>query len=97
MNMLQWENRWIYKGSYTVPPCEQYVYWNVISKVYPISQLHLDLFRQKLDGIYDGLGTSGNTRVIQRGFNKDVAFVTAGAAMLGGAVMGAVGMLASMW
>ena len=84
MDMLQWDNRWIYKGSHTYPPCEQYVYWNVISRVYPIDEVNLDLFKQKLNDIYPGLGETGNTRVIQRGFNKNVAFVSSGAAMLSG-------------
>ena len=95
--MLQWENRWIYKGSHTHPPCEQYVYWNIISRIYPISKVHLELFKQKLDGIYMGLGSTGNSRVIQRGFNKDVAFVTSAAQKVGGIMLGLVGVFASMW
>ena len=38
MEIVDWNNRWIYKGSMTTPPCEQFVYWNIIKKVYPISQ-----------------------------------------------------------
>jgi len=36
MEMVDWKNRWSYKGSVTTPPCETSVYWNVISTVYPI-------------------------------------------------------------
>jgi len=36
MDLVDHEARWIYKGSETFPPCEQYVYWNIISRVLPI-------------------------------------------------------------
>lgn len=36
MDVLEFEDRWTYKGSLTTPPCEQYVYWNIMRKVYPI-------------------------------------------------------------
>ena len=44
MELVDMNNRWIYKGSMTVPPCESMVYWNVLSTVYPIKQEHLDQF-----------------------------------------------------
>ena len=45
MQMVDSTNRWVYKGSVTTPPCATYVYWNVLSTIYPISQKHLDLFK----------------------------------------------------
>lgn len=45
MEMVDFENRWVYKGSVTTPPCATFVYWNVLSKIYPVSQKHLDLFK----------------------------------------------------
>lgn len=36
MDVIDLENRWIYKGSRTMPPCGRYVYWSVINRVYPI-------------------------------------------------------------
>jgi len=45
MMMVDYTNRWVYKGSVTTPPCAKYVFWNVLSTVYPISQKHLDLFK----------------------------------------------------
>ena len=36
MDHLDWSHRWVYKGSKTIPPCEKFVYWNVIDTVYPL-------------------------------------------------------------
>lgn len=47
MEMVDSNNRWIYKGSVTTPPCATYVYWNVLSTIYPVSQKHLDMFVNK--------------------------------------------------
>lgn len=48
MQMVDNNNRWVYKGSVTTPPCARFVYWNVMSTIYPISQKHLDLFKKQL-------------------------------------------------
>jgi len=45
---IDWTQRWVYKGSKTQPPCEQFVYWNVLKTVYPISQADLDHFKAKM-------------------------------------------------
>lgn len=44
--MVNTDDRWIYKGSVTTPPCAQSVYWNVLRTVYPIKKEHLDLFKK---------------------------------------------------
>jgi len=36
MDTIDFDNRWIYKGSRTMPPCGRYVFWNILHKVYPI-------------------------------------------------------------
>ena len=70
MSDLDYSHRWIYKGSKTQPPCNLFVYWNVLTKIYPISQTQLDLISAKLDkaGI-NTEGTNGNYREVQKGFN----------------------------
>jgi len=35
-SVLDTNNRWVYKGSLTTPPCDHHVYWNVLRQVYPI-------------------------------------------------------------
>ena len=38
MMLIDTNDRWIYKGSVTTPPCTAFVYWNVLRTVYPISE-----------------------------------------------------------
>ena len=45
MEMVDGNNRWIYKGSVTTPPCATYVYWNVMSTIYPVKAKHLQQFQ----------------------------------------------------
>jgi len=65
--MVDTNNRWVYKGSVTTPPCAKTVYWNVVRTVYPIKQKHLDyyinyqLVRNKLQNIKK----TGNNRRVQ--------------------------------
>lgn len=66
MNNLDYTERWVYKGSNTQPPCNKYVYWNVLKTIYPISQYNLDMIAAQLQeaGI-DATGENGNWREIQ--------------------------------
>jgi carbonic anhydrase len=36
MEIVDFNTRWVYKGSMNEPPCEQFVYWNLIDAIYPI-------------------------------------------------------------
>ena len=64
MMMADTDNRWIYKGSVTTPPCHRFVYWNVLKTVYPIKQRHLDQFKAQLARAENGkLAEWGNWRV----------------------------------
>lgn len=36
MSTVNMEDRWMYKGSRTVPPCNQYILWAVLEQVYPV-------------------------------------------------------------
>ena len=48
VNFVDFDNRWVYQGSVTTPPCAQKVFWNQITTVYPIKQRHLDQFKNQL-------------------------------------------------
>ena len=76
MEMINHNQRWVYKGSLTTPPCTTNVYWNVLSTVYPIQQKHLDLFKAQLNRGEDGaLDERGNYRIIQPINGQDVRYV----------------------
>lgn len=79
MQMVDNGNRWVYKGSVTTPPCATYVYWNVMSTIYPISQRHLDLFKAQLNlGEGGQLDERGNWRAIQTVDKHEVAYIMTG-------------------
>ena len=48
LSLVNTDNRWVYRGSVTTPPCAQNVYWNVMTTVYPIKQEIVDKFKSKL-------------------------------------------------
>merc|ERR1719281_2082833 len=78
MEMVDFNNRWVYKGSVTTPPCLRFVYWNVLSTIYPVSQKHLDNFKARLEAGTTNLGTVGNWRKIQPVDEHNVIYVQKG-------------------
>ena len=68
MTMVDMKNRWIYKGSVTTPPCARFVYWNVLSTIYPVSEITLQKFKSKQlnQGENGLLDAHGNYREIQQ-------------------------------
>jgi hypothetical protein len=48
MLMVDTDNRWVYKGSVTTPPCAGLVYWNVVRTVYPLPPRFLEGFKNQL-------------------------------------------------
>ena len=62
MELLDFEERWVYRGSSTTPPCESGYLWNVLATVYPIREDTLKKFKAAQavastwygEGTYDG-------------------------------------------
>lgn len=66
MEIIDHEDRWIYKGSETFPPCEQFVYWNVVKRVLPIRIAEFARFKALMETRKDKLGgVTHNNRAIQ--------------------------------
>ena len=64
MMALDTDNRWVYKGSVTTPPCGKFVYWNVLQTVYPINATYVEWFKEKqLSRGANNLKETGNWRV----------------------------------
>lgn len=75
MNLVDTNNRWAYKGSLTTPPCSKTIYFNVLTKVYPIKYHHVNFFRKHLNKT-KGLMQSGNWRAVQPIETQDVKLIT---------------------
>lgn len=62
MSVINMNDRWVYKGSLTTPPCSEGLYWNFVKTVYPIKQYHLNYY-------YQALYANGNkdTKVFDKG------------------------------
>ena len=63
--MVSTDARYVYKGSLTTPPCTESIYWNVVTKVYPIKVKHLEAFRSLWQKSAD-ITYEGNYRLIQK-------------------------------
>lgn len=78
LNSLNYEDRWTYKGSISEPPCDHYVYWNVLRTIYPIE---LDRFAFYQDLMYSKkyyLGGKGkNNRKINKIENHFIQYISA--------------------
>ncbi len=64
LEMVDYDARWIYKGSKTRPPCEQFVYWNVLQTVYPIRPEQFKYFQNKMKANEHLIGGIENNRNI---------------------------------
>ena len=60
--MVDTDNRWVYKGSVTTPPCDTIVYWNVLRTVYPIKEKYFNQFKEQMKrGKLEKTGNYRNT------------------------------------
>lgn len=75
LNQVELKRRWIYQGSTSMPPCQTITYWNVLSTIYPISDLNYrKLKSQQLRN--PKLNETGNIRNIQELGSHDQMYIT---------------------
>jgi carbonic anhydrase len=72
MMMVNTNDRWVYKGSVTTPPCDTLVYWNVLRTVYPITAKHLSWFKDKQ---MTRSSMTSNYRVIQELGDRTITII----------------------
>jgi carbonic anhydrase len=77
MELANFEDRWIYKGSVTTPPCDKFVYWNVLRRIHPIKIDQLAMFKEKLRLNEAQIGNSQNNRAIMPINDHGVLYVNA--------------------
>ena len=51
---LDLENRWMYSGSSTSPPCDKSVIWNVLQTPYYVEKKFVDYLKVKQSGFENG-------------------------------------------
>jgi hypothetical protein len=73
LSLVNTDNRWVYRGSVTTPPCAQNVYWNVMTTVYPIKQSVVDKFKKQLTAA--NIKENRRYPLPQEGKNHDVIYV----------------------
>ena len=65
LNLIDYQDRWAYKGAIPEPPCDRYVYWNIVRKVYPIELERYEWYKEFLKSKKAYLGSYKNNRKIQ--------------------------------
>ena len=78
MDIVNFENRWVYKGSMNEPPCEQFVYWNIINGLYPFKIEEFAKFKSLMEKQSHILGTTySNMRQLQVVVDQTVQYIGA--------------------
>mmetsp|Transcript_18408 Transcript_18408/g.31487 ORF Transcript_18408/g.31487 Transcript_18408/m.31487 type:complete len:98 (-) Transcript_18408:20-313(-) len=77
MDVVDFTKRWVYKGSFTQPPCDQQIIWNVIEQVYPITQKDFFLIQQKFQLREADMGGRFNNRALNPIVNHNILFIGA--------------------
>ena len=76
LDALDTDQRWVYKGSVTTPPCATTVYWNVLNRVYPIKPEHFLLYREHIwKRSKTNIDYTGNYREIQEYNGHDLKMI----------------------
>lgn len=80
LDRINFEKRWLYRGSFTTPPCTEGVLFNIIDDVQYILPETLELYRESRSGEEIGdhrcSKCGGNNRVVQPLHDRQLYYVT---------------------
>jgi len=62
LKIVDFEDRWVYKGTETFPPCAEYVYWNIPRRIFLIKIEEFARFTKLMKTQKDKWQASGNNR-----------------------------------
>ena len=62
LKIVDFEDRWVYKGTETFPPCAEYVYWNIPRRIFPIKIEEFARFTKLMDKQKIKWQANGNNR-----------------------------------
>ena len=65
LGLANFENRWVYHGSLTTPPCSPEVYWNVINFIFPIKIEEFEYVQKMMKAYKKKIGGTQTNRIIQ--------------------------------
>ena len=72
MNFVDGNDRWVYHGSLTAPPCNPTVYWNVINYIFPIKLVEYKRLVTMMEAKKSQVGSLNNNRPIQKVVNQNI-------------------------
>jgi len=77
------EDRYVYIGSKMKPPCETYINWTVLRKVYPIDPKYVTQIRWQLLKHKDELKADSNIRGLRKVNGHEIIYIGASRLLLG--------------
>lgn len=77
MKYVDMNQRWVYHGSLTTPPCTPVVYWNVINRIFPIKLEEFKKIKEVMEKRKSSIGATFNNRPIQPIINQGIRYLGA--------------------
>ena len=77
LKMVNFEDRWVYKGTETFPPCEGLVYWNIPRRIFPIRIDEFARFTKLMEKQKTRFGGVGNNRALQDIVLQEIQYIGA--------------------
>ena len=77
MNNIDFEDRWIYIGCSTLPPCGKVVYWNLLRIVYPFEVKYMSQIKMQFKQQKDIIKSDMNARYLMKPNGNQIYYIGA--------------------